>query len=48
MTDGAIHVGFIGLGHMGHGMVINILKRGLAAQPRSSLWRIRCSSWHLI
>ena len=28
MTDGAIHVGFIGLGHMGHGMVINILKRG--------------------
>ena len=28
MTDGAVHVGFIGLGHMGHGMAINILKRG--------------------
>ena len=28
MTDGAIHVGFIGLGHMGHGMAVNILKRG--------------------
>jgi 3-hydroxyisobutyrate dehydrogenase-like beta-hydroxyacid dehydrogenase len=28
MTDGAIHVGFIGLGHMGHGMANNILKRG--------------------
>lgn len=28
MTDGAVHVGFIGLGHMGHGMAVNILKRG--------------------
>ena len=28
MTDGATHVGFIGLGHMGHGMGVNILKRG--------------------
>lgn len=28
MTVGAARVGFIGLGHMGHGMAINILKRG--------------------
>jgi hypothetical protein len=28
MTDGATHVGFVGLGHMGHGMAVNILKRG--------------------
>lgn len=28
MTDDATRVGFIGLGHMGHGMGVNILKRG--------------------
>lgn len=42
MADGAIHVGFIGLGHMGHGMAINILKRGfplhvMAHQNRKAL-----------
>jgi hypothetical protein len=32
MMEGAPHVGFIGLGHMGHGMAINILKRGFPLQ----------------
>jgi 3-hydroxyisobutyrate dehydrogenase-like beta-hydroxyacid dehydrogenase len=32
MTEGMLHVGFIGLGHMGHGMAVNILKRGFPLQ----------------
>lgn len=32
MTDGATRVGFIGLGHMGHGMAVNILKHGFPLQ----------------
>jgi 3-hydroxyisobutyrate dehydrogenase-like beta-hydroxyacid dehydrogenase len=31
MTD-ALHVGFIGLGHMGHGMAVNILNHGFPLQ----------------
>ena len=30
MTEEASHVGFIGLGHMGHGMAVNILKHGFS------------------
>jgi len=32
MTVGAARVGFIGLGHMGNGMAVNILKRGFPLQ----------------
>ena len=32
MKQDALHVGFIGLGHMGHGMAVNIVKRGFPLQ----------------
>lgn len=32
MKQDALHVGFIGLGHMGHGMAVNIIKRGFPLQ----------------
>jgi 6-phosphogluconate dehydrogenase (decarboxylating) len=32
MTDGAARVGFIGLGHMGYGMAVNILKHGFPSR----------------
>ncbi len=32
MKQDALHVGFIGLGHMGHGMAVNIVKHGFPLQ----------------